>query len=671
VASTIGKGTLSPILTSNNTTLGNTYTNTAKAGSGQVFANWVLGTNASINPEVAFVLENGTEETATFIPNNVSGGISITYPARNAQLTTSNFSIKGKVASSLGQAQVSCRVYSASTTYAVTSNMVVNATNSLWSTPTFSIAPGIYIVQAIAQTEGGRGALLNQEFIVLAPLTVNIYGHGSADIPNGTYLLVGARYTEVAAPAEGESFLSWNTGSGAFMSRAFAFDMTAGTTLTLTFVSNSLPGKLTMTSPAANSQVTNPTVTFGGRIVSPLVATQVVCQLFADNAPLTDFMPAVMTPTNWMVPVSNLTMGLYNAVAIATDPSGNTTLTSEQFTVNFYPNLAGNYKGLFFDPADVSQTNAGFLSFRLTSTSPTQTGDYGVVSGNLMSPSRNYSFSVKMSETGAASVQPSGFDGNLAMNFDVTNFSAQVTGDVTQGNETSPLTAYRTLTKLSTNTAPAPGHYVLNLMPVTSTNAILDGPPGDSFAAVTVSASGNVAVAGTLADNSSFSQSTGVFTNGVWPLYASFYKGQGLLIGWETNMPSGDCAGTLYWVKSGRNGLYYTNGVDEQLNSVGTNYLKPAPNALYRIVFGGGTLNPPVTNEFSFNSAGTMVTTNQLKGSLVLSTGVVKGSIVNPSTHKTLDFSGVFVSQSQGGAGFTLDADAQTGYFEITPVAGQ
>ncbi len=61
---------------------------------------------------------------------------------------------------------------------------------------------------------------------------------------------------------------------------------------------------------------------------------------------------------------------------------------------------------------------------------------------------------------------------------------------------------------------------------------------------------------------------------------------------------------------------------------------------------------------------------DKLKGALLLSTGVLKGSVVNPSTGKTLDFSGVFLSPSLGGGGFTLDADAQTGYFDIIPASG-
>jgi hypothetical protein len=167
---------------------------------------------------------------------------------------------------------------------------------------------------------------------------------------------------------------------------------------------------------------------------------------------------------------------------------------------------------------------------------------------------------------------------SVTVNFDVTNFSGEMTGYIAQGSEVCPLVAYRAVTKLSTNSAPAPGNYVLSLEPMTPTDGTLDGPLGDSFASVIVSAAGNLAVGGTVADDSTpFSFSTGVYTNGVWPVYASFYKGNGVLIGWETNLPSG----RLHWItvlgqKSPANGLYDTNGIQEQLNSVGTNFVRAA-----------------------------------------------------------------------------------------------
>ena len=57
-------------------------------------------------------------------------------------------------------------------------------------------------------------------------------------------------------------------------------------------------------------------------------------------------------------------------------------------------------------------------------------------------------------------------------------------------------------------------------------------------------------------------------------------------------------------------------------------------------------------------------TADKLTGS-VSSKGVLKGSIVNPFNNGKLSFNGGFISQTNGGGGFTLDVGNQTGYFEI------
>jgi cyclophilin family peptidyl-prolyl cis-trans isomerase len=675
LAAISGNGTLSTNFNGTNTPVGTTNFITAKPGKGAVFANWVSGASGSLLPTLEFIMQNGLQITANFISNNVPDGITVTSPRYYSSQTNTAFAMTGKLAAKLGASQVTCQIFSGFTSNSVSDRVVVNATNNVWSTPPLSLPPGFYIAQALAQGAGGRGALVNQPFSILAPLTVHIYGHGSASITNGAYLRVGVRYTQDAEPAPGNSFLSWNTnGAATFAQQSFPFVMQEGFTCTATLISNSLPAKLTITSPAANSQVTNPAVTFGGKFNATASVTQVLCQVFQNNAPLTGFMPAVISGTTWKTPATNLAMGIYNVAVIATGASGQTAMASEQFTINFYPNIAGAYKGLFFDPSltAISETNAGSISFRLTPNQPLQTGYFAVVNGNLTLPVGNYPFSVNMNDTGGASTQPAHFHGSVVMTFDVTNFSGQMTGFVTGDGLSVPLTAFRPRAKLSASSVPSPGHYVLSLQPAIPTNGVLNGPAGDSFAAVTVSANGNLAVAGVMADNASFSESTGVFTNGVWPLYASFYKGRGILIGWETNLPSGECAGALFWIKDRTNGLYYTNGLDEQLSSIGTNYVRPAVGASCQIIFGGGTLPSLVTNQFSFNAAGAMEpaagTTDQLKGSLVLAAGVLKGSIANPAGKNTLDFNGVFLGPAEGGAGFLLGPGSQTGWFEITPV---
>jgi cyclophilin family peptidyl-prolyl cis-trans isomerase len=654
-ASTNGNGTLSTNLDGTNTTLGARYPITAKPGRGAVFLNWVMGNNTFLFATTNFTMQNGLQMTANFISDPLAGGITITYPTPNEELTNSSVGIKGRVAPSVGPAQITYQFFSTNGN-AVSAPMILSASNT-WSAPAFSFAPGDYIVQAYTQgTNGRRAAVATQHFTILAQLDVVTYGLGKSSIPNGAFFRLGTIHLITAIPAVGQSFLSWNAGAGGVPDPTISFPMSAGLTLEAIFVSNSLPSKLTITSPLANSTVKTTHFALGGKIASSVAQPAVLCQLYQNNAPLTQFLPATVTASNWTLPFTNLEMGYYSVVALATDTTGKMTLASEKFVVNYYPSIAGIYNGLFLDPASVTSSTAGSVSFTLT--------DNGLVYGNLTFPGQTYTVYFPVGPTGTTTLEATGAALYLTVSFDITNFSGVMTGSVFQGFEESPLTAYRTIRTLSANSTPSPGIYVLNLEPVAPAN----GPPGDSFASVIMSAGGNLAVAGTLAFASTpFSFSTGVFTNGVWPFYTTLYKGNGMLIGWETNLPSGDCTGTLYWVKSPTNGLYYTNGIFEQLDSVGAKFVAPKPGTNYQIVFGGGTLESLVTNEFSFKNnviVPAVGTTNKLTGTLT-ALGVLKGSILNPFNDEKLPFTGAFISPTNGGGGFTLDISNQTGFFGI------
>jgi cyclophilin family peptidyl-prolyl cis-trans isomerase len=658
-----GDGTLSTNAPNGtNTTVGAKYTITATPGKGATFVNWTMGSNTFLFPTTNFTMQNGLQMTANFITNTVRGGISFTYPTLGAELTNGNFSIRGKLGSTIGPAQVTCQLFAASTSNSISAPMIMNATNT-WSTPAVSLAPGYYILQAVAQGINGRSAVVVEHFAILAKLNIVQYGQGKITFHNGEFLQPGVEFGVKATPAAGYSFLSWNAGGGSVPTPIITFVMYEGTTLTATFISNTLPNTLTFTSPKSKAQLSTNNVTLTGKIASSVAAPQVLCQVYEGSAPITGFAPATVSGGTWSLPLTNLGMGVYTAVAMASDATGRTTLASDEFLLNFYPTLAGNYHGLFFDPQSVSGTNAGAVSFSLNNN--------GVVSGNLTFPEHKpYLLYFQMGDSGSIILSAPGFTVpiNLEFNFDFTNFTGEMTGLIGQGNEICTMRAYRAVKKLSTTTTPTPGTYVLNLEPVTPTNGILTGPLGDSFASVVASANGNMAVAGTMADDSTpFSFSTGVYTNGVWPVFASFYKGNGMLIGWETNLPSGVCTGSLYWVKSPTNGSYFTNGISEQLDSFGEEFVAPATGSNYQIVFGGGTLTSLVTNVFSFK--GTVIvpaagTTDGLTGTLT-SKGVLKGSIVNPFNNEKLTFNGAFISPTNGGGGFTLDTGGQTGYFEI------
>ena len=57
-------------------------------------------------------------------------------------------------------------------------------------------------------------------------------------------------------------------------------------------------------------------------------------------------------------------------------------------------------------------------------------------------------------------------------------------------------------------------------------------PGGDGYGTVKVDASGAILFNGSLADGSKVSQSSALSKQGIWPLYASLYGGQGAIISW-------------------------------------------------------------------------------------------------------------------------------------------
>ncbi len=656
-----GNGTsTADAFTGTNAALGSNYSVTAKPARGSMFLFWSYGTNAYRNPTLAFDMTNGFDLTANFITNTVPGGLEITSPSADAGLDAGTVRIQGTLAAKLVPGQVTVQVFSGTMSNAVTAPIIIDVTKRTWSAPILTLPPGGYHVEAwITSSQGSTAA--NSAFGLRAPLSVTIYGRGAASCPNNLYLSPGFIYQEFASPAPGWAFYSWKDGYVTILANSFPFAMSVGLSFTATFIPLDAPGKISFARPAASSVNASPNVTFSGRVSVPNVA-QVVCQLFNGTLAVTGFTPATVSGDTWELTVTNLAPGQYTARVIAIDTKGRTALAGVTFAENYYPLLAGAYRGLFFSTNALTVSNAGSVALNVSGS--------GAVSGALATPARNYPVAFNMGfntalngkfySTGRTPI-------SLDVSFDTTNFSGLLRGTIALNNQTVPLVAYRIAKKLSADSVLAPGRYALALQPA----VVADSPASDSFAAMNAGANGSIAVAGALADNSPFSLSTGVFTNGVWPLYSSVHGGHEFLIGWETNTSGGGSSGTLYWLKNPGKTAYYPGGVSEMLSSTGTNYSKPSVGIPYQIVFSGGTLTTPVTNDFTFSSSGAFVpgtTVNKLHGSLVASTGAIKGSIAHPDTNATLDFEGIFLDPPTGGAGFTLDANGQTGSFVIAPV---
>jgi len=350
--------------------------------------------------------------------------------------------------------------------------------------------------------------------------------------------------------------------------------------------------------------------------------------------------------TFWTGAVANT-----NIAATTFVMSTNSVLTAN-FTTNLFPAVAGTYTGLFLNPAGVSPTSSGFVTITTTRT--------GAFSGELVFPSRTYPIAWEFSYNGFIALYGPGLDSNileLALNLDLTNGTDTITGSVVDQPSSAPyiwassLILYRTVTSLPHSNAPAPGKYVLLLQPGSATN----GPAATGYAAVSLEASGTLALGGMLPDNTAISQSAKLSKDGIWPVYdvPLSYKEKGMIIGWQTNTPSGACDGQLFWVKP-------AIGSAINLTSTGAQFTPPVASTTYHFVPTAGT-----TDSLFVNKLHQFVLTPPIVEISLLSTGVLSG-YVDVNSDK-LPFKGAFISPSAGGAGFILDTNGQTDGFQIPP----
>lgn len=659
-----GPGRVSPSLTQANTKVGSTYVVRAIPSAGAIFVGWTMGTNLSLNPTYSFTMPNGGQLTANFVPNTLPGGISFTYPKANANLTTNNVTLTGTIKAGAGVTTVSCQFFSKNTGNAVTGPMVTSSSGA-WSIPATQLNPGSYIVQAIATNAVGKTTAISEDFTILTPLSVTVTGPGKTSLTNGEYLVSGKSYSIKATANPGDLFYAWTDGEGMSLNPSIDFTMTNGVAFTAIFISNSLAHDISFTYPPANSKVTADYFTLTGNISASVFNPQVTCQIFSNGIPVSEAQVAAINGTTWSVPLS-LSQGTYTAVAVALDSAGRQTLASETFKVSFFPNIAGTYYGIFF-PTNIATDNSGYFALTLNTS--------GYLSGTLQFPLRTYSITYPVNPSGTTGwLAGEGFDGPdgpdvyFEVSFDLTNGTDTVTGYVYWDETYASLTGYRGVTILPTNTVV--GKYILNFETVT--NLLGSGPTNDGYATLSVGKTGTMTIGGTLADNSTFSRTTGVSKDGIWPIYAPLYGGGGLILGWETNVigttpTSAGSVGTFVWIKPKIKGLYYTNALGILAASTGTNYVAPINGSQYQVVFEGGTVNPSLNNTLTVNKSGQFVPgagPDKLKISLSAA-GAITGTIYNPADNKTLPIRGSFSNPSVGGSGFILDTDGQSDPFQI------
>ncbi len=313
--------------------------------------------------------------------------------------------------------------------------------------------------------------------------------------------------------------------------------------------------------------------------------------------------------------------------------------------------LAGNYEGLFQDPAGVSRLSAGFANLRVN--------NGGTFSGRLLLNGTRLPFAGTLDAAGAAAtvINRRAPQTPLRLRLQLDAAEAQITGTVSNETWLAELIVRRAAYG-PTNPAPPAGSYTFV---IPGTPGATDRPAGHGFGVVQVSAAGQMRVRATLADGSGLFQLTTLSPSGQWPLFGSLYRGRGLVMGWLTfaDRPEDDLNGVATWIRPQQpTSARYTFGFQVESEIIGSRYLPPAPGGPVlnpghsAVILSDGGLHPGLTNHITIHT-NNLVTSLDAPG-LWLSLGTTTGQFAGRRPLPTgglLRFSGVVLQKMNAGYG--------------------
>jgi len=314
----------------------------------------------------------------------------------------------------------------------------------------------------------------------------------------------------------------------------------------------------------------------------------------------------------------------------------------------------GSYSGLFFEPAGIRYLASG--AFTLTTTG------LGSYSGSLQLGATSYKFTGLFDSSGVGSnTLPRSGTNSLIVQFQMDAVdNGRIVGTVNGGTWIADLDAERVLTYPKTNPAPWLGKYTL-IFPGSGIPADASRPLGDGYAAVSVDGTGLAKFTGALADGTAVARSSKISRFGQCPLYVPL-TGPAQVLGWLTfsNAAADGVGGAFDWLKlPNAKAKMYRPGFDWSTNVIGSVLQSAAVPALNFtngvVVIAGGNLAIDLTNpvQFIVNKV-TNLGTNALSLKLTTTTGVFKGTDVNPATRKSLAIQGVILQKQNYGSGYFL-----------------
>jgi hypothetical protein len=159
-------------------------------------------------------------------------------------------------------------------------------------------------------------------------------------------------------------------------------------------------------------------------------------------------------------------------------------------------------------------------------------------------------------------------------------------------------------------------------------------------------------------------------------LYASAYKGLGEIIGW-IQFTNNSLSGSVVWLKEpGTVTKMYPGGFTNQVEAIGSLYKAPAKgqraislnNGAGNLALTGGGMSSIFNSAISVDANNRVSSPNNssLKFAISASTGLFKGSIVNPQTGLPMAFQGALFPDRNVALGYFL-GQAGAGQISVEP----
>jgi hypothetical protein len=216
----------------------------------------------------------------------------------------------------------------------------------------------------------------------------------------------------------------------------------------------------------------------------------------------------------------------------------------------------------------------------------------------------------------------------------------------------------------SSGGAPQEGRYTLRL-PGSVDPAV--APPGDGYAAVTVTTRGLARLSGALPDGVKIADNAYLSVDGYWPVYIPLSSGHGVVFGW-LQFDGSDLAGELTWLKP-RNldRVFYPEGFSGAINARGGRYELPVGSVgpftwtEGQIQFSDGNLPDVLIHDVDFTSSRSVAIgggdVTGLKMRVNTRTGLFNGTFIHPGNGRRTAYAGGLFQFEDAGGGFFLGTD--------------